>query len=308
MRRVKLGATGLEVSPICFGCWQMGQTFWGKVPENELIEAVHAALDLGVNFFDNADAYGDGDAERILGRALKGVQRERFVTATKVYHHFYPDGHRHPDLSEDYILSACEASLERLGLEFIDLYLCHAFEQLAVFEGIANAMEKLVREGKIRAYGVSNFTVEQFRAVRKFGRFNSLQPCYNLLEPDAEKDLLPYCQSERIGVLVYSSLMRGMLTGKFKGDETFTDLRGGDKRFSGEQFKAMVAKVDKLRPIAEAKKCTVSQLSLAATTAHPSIHCAIVGIKNAAQIREAAGVADVKLSREEYHQIRNALA
>jgi len=308
MRRITLGATGLEVPPICFGCWQMGQTYWGRVPEGQLVEAVRAAIDAGVNFFDNADAYGDGEAERILGRALKGVPRDRVVVATKVYHHFYPDGHRHPDLSGDYIISECEASLRRLQTDYIDLYQCHAWDPFTPVEETAAALDRLVEQGKVRAYGVSNFTTEQLRTARHAGRFNSVQPYYNLLEPDIEKDLLPYCHAENVGVLVYSPLLRGLLTGKYTGDETFTDLRENDKRFRGDTFRQLVAKVERLRPLAEAKGCTVTQLSLAATIAHPDVHCAIVGTKTADQIREAAGAAEVTLTREEYHQIRSALA
>jgi len=308
MRRVTLGSTALEVTPVCFGCWQMGQTFWGKVPEQALIEAVRAALDAGINFFDTADAYGDGVAEETLGRALRGVPRSQVVVATKVYHHFYPDGRRHPDLSERYIVQACEASLRRLGMEHIDLYLCHAFDQFTPLEETALAMATLEKQGKICAYGVSNFTLEQLRAARRCGDFETVQPYYNLLEPDIEKDLLPYCQVENLGVLVYSPLLRGLLTGKFTGAETFTDLRGNDDRFKGERFRAIVARVEKLRPIAQQKGCTVTQLALAATVAHPAIHCAIVGIKNADQVREAAGAADVELTREEYHAVRRALA
>jgi len=295
------------VTPICFGGWQMGQTFWGKVPEKDLSEAVHVALEVGVNFFDTADAYGDGEGECILGRALKGTVRDRFVIATKVYHHFYPDGHRHPDLSAQYVLAECEASLRRLQLDYLDLYLCHAFELSTPLQETAGAMEKLVRQGKVRAWGVSNFTLEQLRAMGTVGRVSAVQPYYNLLEADIEKDLLPYCQVEGLGVMVFSPLLRGLLTGKFKGTETFTDLRERDKRFQGETFRSLIAKVQKLRPIAQAKGCTVTQLSLAATIAHPAIQCAIVGIKNAEQVREAAGAADVPLTREEYYKVRSAL-
>jgi len=286
----------------------MGQTYWGKQPAETLIDAVHAAVDAGVNFFDNADAYGDGEAERILGRALKDIPRDRVVVATKVLAHFYPDGHRHPDLGEDYIPQACEASLGRLGLDCIDLYQCHSFDQFAPLADVARAMERLKKAGKIRAFGVSNFTVEQLRAARACGGFDTLQPPYNLLATDVEKDLLPYCQAENVGVLVYGPLKRGLLTGKFKGDETFDDLRARDGAFQGEDFKRTIEKVERLRPMAEQRGCTVTQLSLAATIAHPAIHCAIVGIKNADQIREAAGAPDVELTVEEYHAVRSALA
>jgi len=308
MKKVKLGSTALEVTPICFGCWQMGQSQWGKVPEQALIEAVRAGLDAGINFFDTADVYGDGLAEETLGRALRGAPRSEVVISTKVYHHFYPDGRRHPDLSGRYVIEACEASLRRLGMDYIDLYQCHAFDQFTPLEETALAMETLEKQGKVRAYGVSNFTVEQLRAARRCGKFQTIQPYYNLLERDIEKDLLPYCQLEHIGVLVYSPLLRGLLTGKFTGTETFTDLRANDDRFKGERFKALVARVERLRPIAQQKGCTVTQLALAATIAHPAIHCAIVGIKSADQIREAAVAVHVELDREEYHSVRRALA
>ena len=308
MKRIALGSTGLEVSPICFGCWQMGQTYWGKQPEDVLMDAVRAALDVGVNFFDTADAYGDGDAERILGKGLKGVGRDSFVVATKVYHHFYKDGRRHPDLSASYILEECDASLQRLGLDCIDLYQVHAFDPLTPPEETAGALAKLKAAGKIRAYGASNFTIEQLRNARRFGEFETLQPRYNLILRDAEADLLPYCQGHRMGVLVYSSMARGLLTGKFKGDETFDDLRGRDPRFQGEQFREILAKVDSLRPMAEEKSCTLPQLCLAATIAHPAIHCAITGIKKAEQIRDCAGAMDVAITREEFFAVRDALA
>ena len=308
MHKITLGDTGLTVSPICFGCSQMGQGKWGKIPEPQLHEAVHAAIKSGINFFDTADIYGDGVAEEILGRALKDVKRDDVVVATKVYFRFYPDGRCHPDLSGDYIIDECEASLKRLNLDYIDLYQCHLFDKFTPLEETVEAFEKLIRQGKIRAYGASNFSVEQLRSARKVGRFNSIQPYYNLLEPKPESDLLPYCQVEHVGVLVYSPLLRGLLTGKFIGDEEFTDVRRRDSRFSGEMFKTIVNKVNKLKPVAEEKKCSVTQLSLAATIAHPAIHCAIVGIKNAEQARDAAGAMDVTIGREEYFQIRDALS
>lgn len=309
MKKITLGRTGLKVSPICYGCCQMGQTLWGKQPVETLIEAVHAALDVGVNFFDTSDVYGHGTAERTLGQALKGVSRDRFVVATMVGHHLYDDGRwHHPDLSREYLLKACEASLKRLGLDCIDLYQANGVDLLTPVGESAGAFEKLKKDGKIRVYGVSNFTVEEVRAARRFGKFETVQRYYNLLDTKAELDMLPYCVSEGLGVLVFTSLHWGMLTGKFKGGETFGDLRAGNPHFKGEQFREFIARVENLRPIAEAKGCTVTQLSLAATIAHPAIDCAIVGIKNAGQIREAAGAADVKLTREECHAVREAIS
>ncbi|MCD6231378.1 aldo/keto reductase [Candidatus Aerophobetes bacterium] len=307
--RVQLGKSGLKVSPICFGCWQMGQTYWGKQPEDVLIRAVHTAFEYNVNFFDTADAYGDGIAEKILGKAIKELPRDKIIIATKVFHHFYPDGHRHPDLSKKYILYECEKSLERLGIDYIDLYQAHSYEIYTPMEEIAEAFEKLKREGKIRAYGVSNFTLEQLRLARKYGSFSTLQPYYNLLEPGIEKDLLPYCYGEKLGVLVYSPLLRGILTGKFTGKEVFSDLRANDLRFKGKRFQELVRKVEKLKPVAKDKGMSVTQLTLLTTLSHPAIHSAIVGIKNSAQIKEAAEVMRYKdLTLPEYYQVRSLLS
>ncbi|HOX38523.1 MAG TPA: aldo/keto reductase [Candidatus Brocadiia bacterium] len=307
VEKIRLGSSELMVTPICFGCWQMGQTFWGKQPKDTLVEAVHKALELGVNFFDTADAYGDGEAERILGEGLKGARRERVVVATKVFHHFYEDGSRHPDLSRDYILWECEQSLKRLNLDYIDLYQCHSFDPYTHPGDVASAMEKLKESGKIKAYGVSNFSIEQFRLARTFGNFTTVQPFYNLIEPKGETDLLPYCLAEDIGVLVYSPLMRGLLTGKFTGEEKFEDLRGNDDRFKGEKFKELAGRVRNLKPIADRLGLTIAQLSLAATLMHPAIHVVIVGTKNAKQIEEAVGAAGKRLNIADYHAVRKAL-
>jgi len=307
-RTVTLGKSGLKVTPICFGCWQMGQTFWGPQPHQTLIDAVRAAIEAGVNFFDNADAYGDGEAEEILGEALRQTPRDKVVVATKVYHHFYPDGRRHPDLSKAYILEGCDASLRRLGMEYLDLYQAHAWDPFTPIDETLEAFEQLRKAGKIRAYGVSNFSTEQLRLAMGVGNVCTMQPRYNLLNPGPEESLLPLCQTQNIGVLVFDPLARGLLTGKFAGDETFDDLRAHDARFQGEAFKANCGKVRKLRPIAERLHCSLPQLVLAATFAHPAVHCTIVGIKNADQIRENAGAMDVRIDRETYAEIRKTLS
>ncbi|NPV52734.1 MAG: aldo/keto reductase [Firmicutes bacterium] len=303
-----LGSSGLSVSPICFGTWQLSPRFWGAQSEGEIISAIHRAFEVGVNFYDTADAYGDGLAETVLGKAVKALPRDQVIVATKVYHHFYPDGHRHPDLSRDYILKECEASLRRLQMDYIDLYQCHAFDLITPLEETTDALEKLKKQGKIRAYGVSNFTVEQLRLARKYGDYVTIQPDYDLLNTHIEKDLLPYCQSESIGVLTYSSLHRGLLTGKYKGTETFTDLRAKDPDFQGERFRELASRVASLAPIAEKYSMTITQLVLTATLMHPGIHVAIVGIKNSNQIEEAAGAMGKTLDREDYWQIRNILS
>lgn len=309
--RVRLGRTSLRVSPICFGCWQMGQTYWGKLPEEDLIAAVKRSLDVGINFFDTADAYGNGTAETILGKALQGHDRESFVVATKVYHHWYKDGWRHPDLSHDYILWECEQSCKRLGLDYIDLYQAHQFDVLTHPKETARAFEDLKEEGRIRYAGCSNYNAEQLRTALKFGRMDSVQPRYNLLQTEAEEALFPLCLAENVAVLTYSSLAQGLLTGKFTGDESFTDVRKDNPLFKGEAFKKNVQKVDRLKPIASELGLSVTQLALRATISHPAITAAIVGIKRPEQIEEVAGTIGESgwtLGRKDYYRVRQALA
>ena len=307
-QRVRLGRSELHVSPICFGCWQASKKFWGDVPADQLIAAARRAFEVGVNFYDTADAYGDGLSEEILGQAVADLPRDQIVVATKVFHHFYGDGHRHPDLSGEYVQAECEASLRRLKMDYVDLYQLHSFEHMTPMAETTAALEKLKQAGKIRAYGVSNFTVEQLRYARTHGDYATLQPKYNLLDRRIEADLLPYCAAEDIGVLTYSSLEFGLLTGKFDGTETFTDLRARHPSFQGERFKELAGKVRSLAPIAEKHGLSILQLVLAAALAHSAVTCAIVGIKNPEQIEQAARAMGKTIEREDYYRIREALS
>ena len=303
---VRLGATELSVSPICFGTWQVSP-WWGNPPQEPIVAAMRRAFEMGINFFDTADAYGNGASECVVGRALAPLPRDQIVVATKVFNHFYPDGHRHGDLSRQYILDACDASLQRLAMDHIDLYQCHSFDPLTHPEAVAHAMDSLVRQGKIRAYGVSNWSVEQMRLGHRHGRFASCQPPYSLLNRDIERDVLPYCQATDTGVLVYSPLHRGLLSGKYGGDETFADLRDGHPDFTGERFRTLCDRVRQAGPIAERHDLSIPQLVLAATLTHPAIHCAIVGIKNPGQIEEAMGAMNCTIGREDWYKVRETI-
>ena len=306
--RVTLGSSGLSVSPVCFGTWQLSPRFWGEQSKPDVMAAMRAALDSGVNFFDTADAYGDGYAETVLGEFLAGVKRDDVVIATKVFNHFNPDASRYPDLSPAHVVERCEASLRRLHIETIDLYLLHFYDQLTPLTDVTATLERLRQQGKIRRYGVSNHTVEQLRAARAFGDYCVAQPPYSLVDTGIENDLLPLCQAERVGVMVYSPMHKGLLTGKYTGAETFTDFRANHPDFQGERFKRIAEAVRSLQPVADRYRLTLYQLVLAATLMHPAIHVAIVGIKTPAQIREAVGAMGKALGREDYFAVRAALA
>jgi len=305
--RVVLGSTGLSVSPVCYGSWQLSPRFWGKQPEDEVMRAMRKAFDVGVNFYDTADAYGEGYAEEVLGRALKDLPRKELVVATKVFWHMKPDGSRYGDLSKQYILEECEASLKRLQMDYVDLYQCHSWDPLAQPEETAEALELLKKQGKVRHYGVSNWSVEQTRLGREFGTYETQQPFYSLIKRDIERDLLPYCQQENIGTLVYSPLHNGLLSGKYKGSETFDDFRKNHADFKGERFLKLCASVQKLGEIASAYKLTTVQLVVIATLMHPGITSAIVGIKTAQQIEEAAAAMGKTISREDWNRVRGLL-
>ena len=265
------------------------------------------AYEAGINFFDTADAYGDGYAETVLGEFLADKPRESVVICTKVFNHFNPDGSRYPDLTPEHIRQRCELELKRMGLDVIDLYLIHLFDPLTPLADIAETLDALKKQGKIRSYGVSNHTVEQLRAQRRFGAYDAIQPCYSLLDTKIESDLIPFCQSENVGVMIYSPLHKGLLTGKYKGDETFTDFRKHLPDFQGERFKTIAEAVQSLAPLAKKYDLTIYQLVLTATLMHPAIDVAIVGIKNQKQITEAIGAIDKAISREDYFTVRKTL-
>ena len=308
MDRVILGSSELSVSPVCFGTWQLSPRFWGEQPKDVVIAAIKKAVDLGVNFFDTADAYGDGYAETVLGEALQGLPRDELVIATKFYNHFNPDASRYPDLSPAYLRERCEASLQRLGIDTIDLCLLHFYDQLTPLADVAGTLEQLREEGKVRAIGLSNHNTEETRAQRRFAPYTVTQPPYSLVDLAAEESLFPYCQAEHIGVMIYSPLHKGLLTGKYTGNETFDDFRSHHPDFQGERFKGLCGAVQSLRPMAEGYGLSVYQLILTATLMHPAIHAAICGIKTPGQIAEAAGAMGKTLSREDYFTIRKALA
>jgi hypothetical protein len=284
----------------------MGGSYWGEVDADALTKAVHRAVDVGVNFFDNADAYGDGQAESLLGKILRDLDRDRLVIATKVYHHWLgePGSKRVGDLSYDYILDECEQSLRRLGLDHIDLYQAHAVDALTHLEETTRAFEKLKQDGKIRYYGLSNYSGEMLRAALHFGSYDTVQPPYNLMKRGIERNVLPICLEHNLGVLCYGPLHKGLLTGKFDGSERFDDLRSRMADFQGEQFRENVETVNRMKPIAERLGKSVTQLALRFVMDHPAIHCAIVGIKNAGQIADAAGAMGWSLGREDYHDLR----
>ena len=194
-----------------------------------------------------------------------------------------------------------------MGVGTIDLYFLHLYDPLTPYAEIAGALEKLKEQGKVRAIGLSNHSVEQCRGQRHFAPYTVIQPPYSLIDPEGETDMLPYCQSENIGVMIYSPMHKGLLTGKYTRNETFSDFRSNHPDFQGERFQELCAKVSSLKPIADKYDLTIYQLVLATTLMQPAIQVAICGIKTPEQIEEAVGAAGKVLSREDYFAVRNTV-
>lgn len=307
MERVTLGKTDLQVSRICFGCWQLSPRFWGRVPLDPWRAALHRAMDVGLNFIDTADAYGDGAAESALGEWLaQHGARQRFVIATKFYWDFTREP-VHPNTARDYIVRACEASLRRLRTEWIDLYQVHAWDPLLRPDEVAEAFGQLRRQGKVRWFGVSNWNDAHLRMGLRHFEIATLQPRYNLLHREAEARELPFCLEHGLGVLVYSPLERGLLIDRPR-PERFGDHRDQDPWFQPASYERIRRGLAELRPIAERHGLTLPQLAVRWVLTHPAVTCAIVGIKSPEHLDGITPAATGSLPSHDWHEAASIMA
>ena len=307
MNTITLGMTGLKVTPVAFGTWQLGGE-WGAFDEGEAIAAIRHARELGINFFDTAQAYGFGASERLLGRALRDELRSRrdeVVIATKGGLRI--DGHRGlvRDSSPAWLKRGVDQSLGALGVDYIDLYQVHWPDPSTPFAETAEALAELVWEGKIRHLGVSNFSVPQMAEFARTCPVETLQPPYHLFRRDVEADVLPYAREHDIGVLVYGTLAHGLLTGTMDQNTTFAadDWRSHSPLFEGETFERNLSTVEELARFARDRGDTVSQLAIAWTLANPSVDVAIVGSRRASHIEDSVGALALHLTPEEMTEI-----
>ena len=307
MDRVRLGMTDLRVSPICFGTWQLGGD-WGGFDAHEATVAIRHALDLGVNIFDTAQAYGFGASERLLGHALKPelrTRRDDLVIATKGG--LRPDGNGGVvrDASPDWLRIGVERSLRALGVDHIDLYQLHWPDPSVPVEESAGALQSLVDDGKLRHVGVSNFDVDQMAAFARTRPVETLQPQYHLLRRDVEADVLPYCAEHDIGVLVYGPLAHGLLTGAIDERTAFEDgdWRGASPVFTGEALHRNVEVVHRLERLARDRGTTVSALAIAWTLANPAVHVAIVGARRMSHVEASLAAAGLELDAADLAEI-----
>jgi aryl-alcohol dehydrogenase-like predicted oxidoreductase len=297
MEKRKLGSQGLVVSAIGLGCMGMSQAY-GIADENESIATLNRAIELGIDFFDTADVYGNHHNEQLVGRTLKPF-RDRIIIATKFGNIFSPDGKRSVNGRPEYVRSACEGSLQRLGVDHIDLYYQHRVDPDVPIEETVGAMADLVRQGKVRYLGLSEAAAGTIRRAHKVHPITAVQSEYSLWTRDYEDDVIPTLRELGIGFVPFSPLGRGMLSATIRTVDEFGkgDMRARiSPRFERENFDRNLRVVDRLKQIADEKKITPSQLALAWVLAQGDDMVPIPGTKRRKYLEENAAAAEVKLS------------
>jgi aryl-alcohol dehydrogenase-like predicted oxidoreductase len=310
MEYTQLGLTDLHVSRLAFGTWSFGGE-WGPVQVEDGKAAIRTALDLGINFFDTAQAYGFGASEHMLGEALRPeikAHRHKVVVATK-------GGLRKEgdqlvrDASPAWLRQGLEASLRALGTDYIDLYQLHWPDSKTPFEETARAMDEFVKEGKVRYVGVSNFDASQMASFETTRKIDTLQPPYHLFRRDIENSVLPYTLRHGISVLIYGPLAHGLLTGKYTPQTVFRadDWRSKSPLFQGDLLRRNLAIVGELERFADQREFPAGQLAIAWTLANPAVDVAIVGARTPAQIEQTAPAAEIHLGTADLAEIERIM-
>ncbi|MEK4885997.1 aldo/keto reductase [Bacillus sp. FSL W8-0223] len=303
VEKVQLGKTDLYVNPIGLGTNAVGgHNLYPNLSEETGKQVVRTALENGVNFLDTAFIYGPKRSEELIGEVLKEFRREDTVIATKGAHKFVGDKIE-IDNSPAFLRQAVEDSLRRLQTDYIDLFYIHYPDESTPKYEAVGELKKLKDEGKIRAIGVSNFSIEQLKEANQDGYVDVLQSEYNLFKRQAEKDLLPYTAEQGISFVPYFPLASGLLAGKYTKETKFDDLRAKNPLFQGEEFVRNLEKVEKLRPIAEAKNTEIAYVVLAWYLTRDSIDALIPGAKKPEQVVNNLKTLDVQLTKEEIESI-----
>jgi aryl-alcohol dehydrogenase-like predicted oxidoreductase len=308
MKTRKLGNQGLEVSELGLGCMGMSE-FYGIGDEQEAIATIHHALDLGVNFLDTADMYGPFTNEKLVGRAIK-AQRDRVILATKFGNvRSAEGGWLGINGKPEYVRQSCDASLQRLGVDVIDLYYQHRVDITVPIEETVGAMAELVQQGKVRYLGLSEAAPATIRRAQAIHPISVLQTEYSLWSRDPEDEILPTLRELGIGFVPYSPLGRGFLTGAIASPDDFApdDFRLRSPRFQGENFAKNLELVEQVKAIADEKGITAGQLALAWLLAQGDDIVPIPGTKRRKYLEENIGAATVTLTAEDIHRI-NAVA
>jgi methylglyoxal reductase len=328
MEQRRLGRSDLQVQPVIFGAWAVGGWYWGGSDDAAAVAAIRAALDAGVTAIDTAPMYGCGHSERIVGQAIAG-RRDEVVVMTKVGlrwddprgAHFFDDVDQQGDplrvfrnLRPDSIRHEVDQSLQRLGVDVIDLVQCHWPDPTTPVEESIGALVSLVEAGKVRAIGVSNFDVPLLdrakAALPATVPLASDQPRYSLLDREIERDVLRWCRSNAVGVVAYSPLEQGLLTGKVPPEREFppSDGRSSDPAFSVENRTNVLNALARAREVADVHRCSLAQLALAWVFHQPGVTAAIAGARSPQQARENALAAEVTLDRDEQRMLADLFA
>ena len=314
MKYRRLGNSGLQVSEIALGSWL---TYGESVGQQNAIDIIHHAYDLGINFFDTANAYNAGESEKVVGQALKEYDRSSYVLATKL---FFPMGEKpnQRGLSRKAVIEQCDASLKRLGVDYIDLYQCHRFDEDTPTEETLRALDDLVAQGKILYYGVSEWSAVQIKDAMKITDKRNLrpmisnQPIYNMLVRYIEKEVLPICEEEGIGQVVFSPLAQGILTGKYKPGQTVPqDSRAANdkiNRWINSYLRDDVLEcISRLENVAASQELKLSQLAIAWILRQPGVSSTIVGASKASQLDENVQASGVELSADVLEEVEGIL-
>jgi aryl-alcohol dehydrogenase-like predicted oxidoreductase len=314
MKTTELGETGLEITRLGLGAWAIGgggwEFGWGPQDDQESIDAIHRALERGINWIDTAAAYGFGRSEQVVGRALECVASRPYVF-TKCSLLPGPDRQVMHSLKRDSILREAEASLTRLGVDAIDLYQIHwPIPEDDIKEGWS-ALAELKQQGLVRHIGVSNFDVEQLRRIQQIAPVETLQPQHSLIERDVEREILPFAEREGIGVIVYSPMGSGMLSGGMTRDRVAglaeDDWRKHDARFKEPQLSRNLALVERLKAVAERYNATPGAVAVTWALRNPAVDGAIVGFRRPDQVDPILTAASLELTAEDLAEIEGTV-
>ncbi|GHO85036.1 aldo/keto reductase [Dictyobacter formicarum] len=314
MQTHQFGKTGMQITRIGLGTWAIGggqwEFAWGPQDDRESIDTIHRALDLGINWIDTAAVYGLGHSEQIVGQAIKGRERPYiFTKCSMIWDENRKISH---SLKADSIRREAENSLKRLDIDVIDLYQIHWPDPETDIEEGWSTLAALKKEGKVRHIGVSNFNVEQMRRAEKIAPVETLQPPYSLIDRGIEEGILPYCQQNNIGVIVYSPMASGLLTGRMTPERIAhlpdDDWRKRNPEYQEPRLSRNLMLVELLADIGKQHNITTGVVAIAWTLHNPAVTAAIVGARRPSQIEELAPAADFRLSDSEFARIEKFLA